>query len=146
MAYFRPNWASFTVLCNATLSVQCSHIFPLVAGPALVSLRIVVGLLVLVSCLMPSTSGAEFDVIPGSRNELSGILMPYYLLIKDSFAKKINNKQLVKSLAKQKFKSFIGKGLEKLCAKSPHNQMCQKASSNFFTHTFHFILGLLFSH
>ena len=90
-----------------------------------------VALLLVLSCVVngdsiPNQHKVDNSLLPGSHNELSGILLPYYLLIKDSFAKKINNKQLVKSLAKQKFKSFINNGLDKLCITSPQNQMCSK--------------------
>ena len=111
-----------TLFHHFSHSVLC---FAVAVGPFL-RIGALVGLLVVLS--LPNVTGHELQDIPESRNELSGLLLPYYLLIKDSFAKKINNKQLVKSLAKQKFKSFIGKGIEKLCGNSPNNRMCEKVS------------------
>ena len=104
----------------------------LFSGPKLLpKMACAVALLLVLSCVVngdsiPNQHKFDNSLLPGSHNELSGILLPYYLLIKDSFAKKINNKQLVKSLAKQKFKSFINNGLDKLCLTSPQNQMCSK--------------------
>ena len=104
----------------------------LFSGPKLLpKMACAVALLLVLSCVVngdsiPNQHKFDNSLLPGSHNELSGILLPYYLLIKDSFAKKINNKQLVKSLAKQKFKSFINNGLDKLCITSPQNQMCSK--------------------